>query len=806
VKPPLISIALISASALAYEILLMRLLSITQWHHFAYMIISLALLGYGVSGTFLALVQDRLKGHFQAAFLINATLFGLTALGSFLLVQSLPFNALELLWDLKQPLWLLAIYLLLFIPFFCAANCICLSFSEYPEQLHRIYSFDLLGAGAGAIGIIVLLFLLVPMEALKLVSALGLLSALTASWEFRAGPRWLKPALGFGMAILLLPGITPGLRLSEFKGLSQALRVIGARQVDQRSSPLGLLSTVSSPTVPFRYVPGLSLNAPAGPPAQLATFTDGDGISVITRFTGDLAAMEYLDQLTSALPYHLLDQPKVLVLGAGGGTDVLQALYQGASRIDAVELNPQVVELVNDEFADFSGALFTHPRVSVHISEARGYLSGHFDTYDLVQLALLDSFSASSAGLYALSENYLYTVEALGEILDTLRPGGILAITRWIKLPPRDGLKIFATAAAALERAGVAEPGQQMAMIRGWNTSTLLLSKRVFSAGQVERLRAFSSQRWFDLIHYPGIEAGEANRYNQLQQAWFFNASRELLGTEREQFFENYKFNIRPATDNRPYFFHFLKWRTLPEILSLRGQGGLPLLEQGYLILVVTLAQAALASLALILLPLWLGKSKAEEGSGGRWRVVVYFFTIGVSFMLIEIAFIQKFILFLSHPLYAVAVVLSAFLVFAGLGSAMSERVSAPVSRPVAGIVVISLVYLFLLPPLFQWLMPLHDINKILISTVLIAPLAFLMGMPFPLGLSRVARHSAALIPWAWGINGCASVLSAILATILAIHAGFIAVVLLAVVLYMLAAMTLPGKQATIPAFMQYAG
>jgi hypothetical protein len=165
--------------------------------------------------------------------------------------------------------------------------------------------------------------------------------------------------------------------------------------------------------------------------------------------------------------------------------------------------------------------------------------------------------------------------------------------------------------------------------------------------------------------------------------------------------------------------------------------------------------------------------------------------------MLIEIAFIQKFILFLSHPLYAVAVVLSAFLVFAGLGSALSERWSAPVSRPVAGIVFISLVYLFLLPPLFQWLMPLHDLSKILISAVLIAPLAFLMGMPFPLGLSRVARHSATLIPWAWGINGCASVLSAIFATILAIHAGFIVVLLLAVVLYMLAAMTLPGRSGT---------
>ena len=320
----------------------------------------------------------------------------------------------------------------------------------------------------------------------------------------------------------------------------------------------------------------------------------------------------------------------------------------------------------------------------------------------------------------------------------------------------------------------------------------MLLSNRAFSAGQIDRLRKFSKQRWFDLVHYPGIEAGEANRFNQLQQAWYFNATRELLGTEREQFFADYKFNIRPATDNRPYFFHFLKWRTLPEILKLKGQGGLPLLEQGYLLLIVTLAQAALASMALILLPLLLVKNKTENRSGGHWRVAAYFFTVGVSFMLIEIAFIQKFILFLSHPLYAVAVVLSAFLIFAGLGSAMSERWSTPVSRPVAGIVVISLVYLFLLPPLFQWLMPLHDLNKILISTVLIAPLAFLMGMPFPLGLSRVARHTAALIPWAWGINGCASVLSAIFATILAIHAGFIVVVLLACVLYILAAIILP--------------
>jgi SAM-dependent methyltransferase len=489
------------------------------------------------------------------------------------------------------------------------------------------------------------------MTALKVIGGTGLLSALIASWECRTESHWLRLALLTGMIALLLPGTTPELKLSEFKGLSQALRATGAERLDQRSSPLGLLTTVASPTVPFRHVPGMSLNAPVEPPEQLATFTDGDGINVITRFDGDLSPLAYLDHVTSALPYHLLDQPRVLVLGAGAGADVLQALYEGAAHIDAVELNPQVVDLVNEEFAGFSGALYTDTRVTVRIGEARGSVSGNDRQYDLVQLALLDSFGASSAGLYSLSENYLYTVEAIGEMLGALRPGGILAITRWIKLPPRDGLKMFATAIAALERAGFANPGWRMIMIRGWNTSTLLISNRVFSAAQIEQAREFSRDRWFDVVHYAGITPADANRYNQLQQAQYFNATQSLLSADSEQFFEDYKFNLRPATDNRPYFFHFLKWRSLPEILALRGQGGLPLLEQGYLVLIATLVQAVLASLVLILLPLWLTKHRVEANSDGRIPVVVYFFTIGGAFMLIEIAFIQKFILFLSHPL-----------------------------------------------------------------------------------------------------------------------------------------------------------
>jgi hypothetical protein len=788
-RPPLFSIGLISAAALAYEILLMRLFSIIQWHHFAYMMISLALLGFGASGTFVALAQRRLEGRFTAAFIANAAGFAVASVVCFLAAQSLPFNALEVMWDPRQPLWLMCLYLLLFIPFFCTANCICLSFANYRRQLHRVYCADLLGAGLGAAGAVGVLFLLMPMEALGVIGLLGWVTVASACRELRVGRRtgpWL--AL-LGAVACALPLLQSDLKLSEFKGLSQALRVSGAVQVDQRSGPLGLLSTVENRTIPFRHVPGMSLNTPVEPAAQKAVFTDGDGMSVITRFNGEVTPLAYLDYTTTALPYHLLNRPDVLVLGAGGGADVLLALYAGARSVDAVELNTQVVELVRTEFAGFGGAVYASPRVRVHRREARGFVAASDENYGLIQLALLDSFAASAAGLYALSENYLYTVEAFGLFLDRLEPGGIMSVTRWLKVPPRDGLKVFATAVEALERRGVRDPGAHLAMIRSWNTTTLLIGQAPLTDAQIAAIRAFCAERWFDLAWIPGMQAGEANRFNQLPEAWLFQGATELLSGRGDSFHAQYKFNVRPATDDRPHFFHFFKWRTLPEILSLRGQGGLPLLEQGYLLLVATLVQAVIASLVLILLPLLVSGGSRGREEVPKARILAYFLAVGMAFMLVEIAFIQKFILFLSHPLYAVAVVLAAFLVFAGLGSAWSHRWSnrSMLGRIVGGIIALAALYLMILPALFASLAHLADAWKILVTTALIAPLAWLMGMPFPLGLDRVARLAPGWIPWAWGVNGCASVVSAVLATILAIHAGFVAVVVIALGLYGLA-------------------
>ena len=805
-KPLFISISLISASALGYEILLMRLFSIIHWHHFAYMIISLALLGYGASGTFLVFARQKLKKHFAAAYITNAVLHAISLLGCFLLAQKVPFNSLEVAWDAHQQFYLLILYIILSVPFFCAANCIGLAFIKHKDQINLIYRSDLIGAGIGALIIILLLFIVHPRDCLPLLFFLAMLSAVFAILDQDLNaPRWVAGLCLFcGIALpVLIPKNWIELEMSEYKGLSRTLQVMGTKVLSEHSSPLGLLTVVASSTVPFRHAPGLSLKNTVEPPPQLGVFIDGDALNVITRFTGDRKPLAYLDGLTSALPYHLLKNPKTLILGSGGGADMLQAYYHKAETIDAVELNPQFVDLVQQKYYSFAGNLYNLQNVNAEIAEARGYIAGKKKQFDLIQIALLDSFAASSAGVQSLSESYLYTVEALKEYLNRLSPEGIVAITRWLKLPPRESLKLFTTAIKALEESGVSDPKNRLALIRNWKTTTLLIKNTGLTEDDIDAIRNFSNARAFDIAYYPSMPAQEANRYNILREPYLYQGMMALTGKGREDFVKRYKFNIEPSTDNKPYFFHFFKWRALPELLAMRNQGGLFLVEWGYLILVATLLQAAVISFVLILLPLWV-LQRDKQIKDDKKKIGFYFAALGLAFLFIEIAFIQKFILFLSHPLYAIAVVLCGFLVFAGLGSGYSDYFSrqcrkisrSPITLSVAGITTFALLYLFLLPPLFHRLISLPDIGKILVSILLIAPLAFFMGMPFPLGLLYVASKSSDFIPWAWGINGCASVISAVLASVLAIHFGFTAVVILALLLYIFAAFALQHKAA----------
>jgi spermidine synthase len=791
----LVAVSLLSAAAIAYEILLTRLFAIALWHHFAYMIISLALLGYGASGTFLVFVKDRALARFGPGFAALAVSFGLAAIGCYALAWRLPFNPLEVMWDWRQQLYLAAMYLLLALPFFTAGSAIGLSLAAQPARIGAIYRADLTGAGAGALGVVLAMFALPPEDCLRVIAAVafGAAAFALASDGWQRAPMALVVIAVPATLVWPAPWLEP--MPSPYKGLSVALTIPETRIIAERSGPLGRLSVIESPSVPLRHAPGLSLATRLAPPEQLGVFTDGDGMSAITRFTGDFEPLGYLDQQTVALPFHLLDRPATLVLGAGGGADVLRALYHRASRIDVVELSPHMVDLVDREFGEFSGYLHGRPEVARHTAEARSFVEGSRGRWDLIQLALIDSYAASATGAQALSESPIYTIEALQAYLDHLNPGGLVAITRWLGNPPRDTVKLFATAIAAIEATvgtnpGVIDPGGRLALLHGWNTATLLVKNGPFTRNEIAALRSFAAERQFDLAWYPGMTGDEANRFNRLAKPTLYDAAVALLGPGRSAFLADYSFNIWPATDDRPFFFRFFKWGLLPQLAALRGQGGFVFLDVGYLVVVLAMLQAIVASAILILLPLaWLRRGAEKHAAPGPARVAFYFLLIGLAFLFVEIAFIHRFSLFLGHPLAAISVTLTVFLVSAGLGSGMSKRVATrwpeeAIILAVAAIVSLGAIYTMVLPSLFGGLMGLSLPAKIAVAVGLLAPLGFVMGLPFPLGLGRVSDSTPALVPWAWGINGCASVVAAVMASLLAMHIGFTAVLVLALGLY----------------------
>jgi len=800
-----LSLAMISAGLLAYEVLLVRLFAIVQWHHFAFMAISIALLGFGVSGAVLSLFQKWLLPRFTATFVVCAATFAVSAVASFLLAQLVPFNALEVIWDPSHLFYLTLMYGLLAVPFLSGATCIGLAFLRYRDEIGRVYFWNLLGSGAGALGVVITLLLFSPIDNLLLTAALGLAAAaLLAMGE--STPRLRLGTAGLlaltVLAWILIPDAWLALRISEYKGLSAALRVKDAMLIREYSGPLGLVSAVESPAVPFRHLPGLSLQAPSLPPRQIGVFIDGGSLTAINAYDGRRESLSYLNYTTDALAYALIKRPAVLVLGAGGGRSVLQGIYHRASHIDAVELNPDIVRLVAKDYAAFTGHIFSRADVSLHTAEARSFVATTPRQWDLIQIPLLDAPGAAAAGVHGLSASYIYTVEAFELYLRHLRPRGWLSITRWLKIPPRDTFKLVLTAVEALERQGVENPGARLAIIRGINTVTLLIKQGDITGSDIAAIKGFARDRSFDIAYYPSMAKEEANQFNILSAPYLYAGTIALIGAERATFIERYKFDISPATDDRPYFFDFFKWRTLPELLTLRRLGGAALLEWGELILFATLFQAIMLSVLLILAPLRLGSWSGAAG-GSTWRIGAYFLALGLAFLFIEIAFIQKFILFLGHPLYAVAVVLTGFLVFAGLGSGSSAQLArwfqvlrtqsrffksiSEIDFAVTGICGFALFYLLVLPTVFERLIHMDEIERVLASILLIAPLAFFMGLAFPLGLSRVSAANREFIPWAWGLNGCASVVSAILATILAMHFGFFVVVMLAVALYIFA-------------------
>ncbi len=780
---------LIGATGIAFEIALVRVFSISQWHHFAYMIISMALLGFAVSGTVLGLLGDRVRGREPRLLRIGAFLLPASLIVCYEVSQAIPFETLQLTTRPGQWALLVLLYLTLSAPFFLVSWCIATALLLRPGRVGHVYFANMVGSGLGAAGVVGALFL-VPADAVPYLLAFVALGAfLLVAGRDR---RWLTAATVFAVAIgalLAVRGPVP-IRVSEYKGLSYARRLPDARIMAQKESPLSRLTAVRSSLI--RETPGQVSGYPMERlgvfPEQVALFFDGGGVSPVHRFDGSLERFAFLDYVTSALPYQLVQDPRVLVIGAGGGTEVLSALAHGAERVTAVELDPGVPEIVK-LMGSFSGDLYGRPDVDLVIAEGRGFLEAHPDLrVDVVQIALLDAFNASSAGVHALSESYLYTVEALALYVSRLSDDGVLAITRWLKTPPRDAVKLFATAVEAAGVAGIEDPGRHLALIRSWNTATLVISRSPLDAGRIAAIRGFAESRGFDVSWLWDLEVSETNRFTVLEEPVYYLSAEAILSPDAEGFFGRYPFHVRPATDDRPYFFRFFRWRSLSTLVSSAGRDWVNYVEWGYLVLAATVAQALAAAVLLVVLPLALFR-RGQGALAGQGSLVTCFAGLGVAFMFLEIAFIQKLMLFLHHPVYAVSVVLATFLLFAGLGSLYADRRrSHPVRRVVIVVLLLAAlaaIYLAALPSLFRALAGWPAAGRVAVSVAILSPLAFLMGIPFPTCLQVVSDRSRGMVAWAWGVNGAASVIGATVATLVAVHAGFRAVVLVAVLLYL---------------------
>jgi len=617
-----------------------------------------------------------------------------------------------------------------------------------------------------------------------LLGALAALAFSVGSWGLETRAPNLQSLISsiIVLALLFLAIRPPSfleIRLSPYKGLSQALLYPEARVVFSRWNAFSRVDVIESRGV--KSAPGLSLAYTEPLPPQLGLFTDGDNLSPITRPEN----LDFIDYLPVSLPYLLRPGAKALIIEPKGGLDVLVALHQGASSVVAVESNPLVVEVARGAFEK----PYRDERVTVMVENGRSYVRRVGEGFDIVQMSLADTYRPVTSGAYSLSENYLYTVEAFVDYLAHLNEGGLLVVSRWLQMPPSESLRAGALAVTALEKAGLPQPELRIVAVRSWSTLLLLVKNGEFTGEEIEAVKSFCHQRQFDLVYYPGIQEVEANRYNTYQEPFYYRAFQDLLFGDRTRFYADYSYDVSPTDDDRPFFFHFFKWKQAPEILQTFGKVWQPFGGSGYFVLVALLILALLASAVLILLPLLfrrgqLGESREVQGElrGVRWRVFTYFAMLGFGYLFVEMPLMQHFILFLGHPIYAFAAVLFAILLFSGLGSMISPKL--PLPRTLMVLIGAIILYPLLLPFVFRLLLGQALGLRLLISVLSLAPLGFLMGVPFPKGIEIVGGLAPDLVPWAWGINGCTSVLSSILSVMLAISFGFSRVLVAASLAY----------------------
>ena len=506
-----------------------------------------------------------------------------------------------------------------------------------------------------------------------------------------------------------------------------------------------------------------------------ALFMDIDSAAStpILKGTGNPGDAAYLRYELTALAYHLVERSggfTALVIGPGGGRDLLSALVFGARHVDGVEINPIIArDVMLDRFRAYSGGVYANPNVAIHIDDGRSFVRRSTEQYDVIQASLVDTWAATAAGAYTLTENSLYTTEAFGEYLDHLSDNGLLTITRWVF----DGLRLVSLAQDACAARGL-DPSQHLAIVQLDRVATFLLKKSPFTATDTARLEQLADELGFRVLYAPGTRPGplsEDPADTRPPGTSPADYRRLVMAPDRDAFLAAYPLDVSPTTDDRPFFFHTTRVRDQFDVAFGRSM----LFGNGLSALLTLLGISVLLVALFIVGPLVLGGDRPAAG-WGRW--LVYFGALGAGFMLLEVALLQRFVLLLGHPVYSLTVTLFSLLLGTGLGSLISRRVAAgrvkgAALRALAGVFALALVSAVALSPLIDLAMPWPLLFRIATAAALLIPVGVLLGIPLPAGMRLVAATRPDLIPWSWGINGALSVVGATVAVFLAMNWGF---------------------------------
>ncbi len=775
-----------------YELILTRIFSVLMWYHFASMAISLALFGMGVAALTVQLRPRWFQGadaRFVAA--RGAILFGLSValfFAVFVLFRWQPHLGFKVLSFFHQPFYqpfqqggadstlpvgmlvaLTCLYLVTALPFFFAGISLTVLFGRYHADFSRLYFYDLLGAGSGCLLIILLLKLFGGITSLLMIAAVGIASALlllprdVASIHRRGAALVLVLLLGIG-CVHALTGFAeiqfvrgryePNVLWSAWNSFSRV--AVYPSEWEAKDQAWGLSRTYRGPV-----------------PDQLGMVVDDTGYTTMYRWDRE-TGQDFFRKNVIGLAYQLKEQPVSLVIGPGGGKDVLTALASGAVKVTAVEVNQLIVDAVNDHFGALTGELYRHPKVRSVVDEGRSFIRRDPNRYDIIQASAVFGRMAPAAGAFTLSENNLYTLEAFTDYWDHLDDDGILTISRFIF--ERETLRLVSLGLALLQEQGVADPAAHIAVVRERGLANFMLKRTPFSVDELSKLRGLMADMEFQEVFLPDRRDG-TGAFHDLIRA---NGSAE--------FYASFPFDIRPVTDDRPFFYYMLKPADFIKLFSFPEQGKFE--DRALMTLRNLLVVVGTCVAAFLILPLLLWRRAGLRTSASAWRVL-YFASLGLGFMFIEIGLLRRFILFLGPPIYSLAVILCSLLISSGFGALLSSRLPSAalrrwLPRILLALVLLSLLYVFGLTWILDPYMGLPVFARCMMAGVLLVPLGLLMGMPLPLGM-RLFHDSNDLVPWSWGVNSATSVLGAILAVIVAMNAGFTVTLLVGTLLYLLA-------------------